>query len=167
MLRRYAILLVGFLILLSACHGSKRLQAGQVAPDFRAPDLTGRTIYLNAELTRPVVLTFFATWCVPCRDEVPLLIEQYKRHQAKVTFLCVVVDPENIDKVRAFADGLNVPYPMLLDDGQRIMEAYRVNSLPHTFLIDQNGKIRSIFSAINEKNIETFAAELARLMDDS
>jgi len=122
-------------------------------------------VYLNAEIKRPVVLTFFATWCVPCRDEVPLLIDLHRRFGERVGFLCVAVDPENVDKIRSFVNDVNVPYPMLLDQDRKIMSAYGVDALPATFVIGVDGRIRSVFSRIGEQEARLLADELTRLLE--
>jgi len=146
-----------------ACSGpSSPLQPGDRAPDFRADDLTGRTIYLNAELSRPVLLTFYATWCVPCRDEVPLLIDLHERLGEKVRVLCVVADPENKDKVRSFASSLSIPYPLLMDKEQRIMAAYKVKKLPASFLIGTDGRIHSVFNALGTDELPALEEAIGR-----
>ena len=150
--RSSLILAVTVLLALVACcaKGGAPLQAGAVAPDFRLSDLTGRTVFLNAELRRPIVLTFFATWCAPCREEIPVLIAFQRRLGDRAQILCVVADPENIDQVRSTAAGLSIPYPMLLDEGQRTMRAYGVRALPATFLIGRDGRIVSRFGVLGE-----------------
>ena len=136
---------------------------GKLAPDFRANDLTGRTIYLNAELKRPVVLSFFATWCAPCRDEIPYLIDLHRRFEGRATILCIVVDPENTDKVRSIASSLSITYPILMDEGQKIMESYGAGTLPSTFLIGPDGRIRSHFKGFGEAEAKALAASIERL----
>ncbi|HPQ68239.1 MAG TPA: TlpA disulfide reductase family protein [bacterium] len=155
-----------FCLWLAACQRpSAPLSAGRVAPDFRANDLTGRTVYLNAELKKPVVLTFFATWCAPCRDEMPLLSEVQQRFAGRVTVLCVVVDPENADRVRSMAAGMATPYPFLLDEGQGIMQAYGVQALPATFVIGVDGRIHSSFLVFGEVEKTALTELLTRLTE--
>jgi len=152
--------------LLAACQRpSAPLSAGREAPDFRADDLTGRTVYLNAELKRPVVLTFFATWCAPCRDEMPLLSEVQQRFSDRITVLCVVVDPENAERVRSMTSGLAIPYPFLLDEGQGIMQAYGVQALPATFVIGVDGRVLSSFQVFGEDEQAALTELLTRLTE--
>ena len=161
-----AMLLVCFALV--ACQRQQEpLSAGRIAPDFRAVDLTGRTFYLNAELKLPVVLTFFATWCAPCRDEMPLLSEVQRRFAGRATILCVVVDPENADRVRSMVSGLNMPYPFLLDEGLHTMQAYGVRALPATFVIGVDGRIRSTFQVFGEDEKRALIDLLTRLTGES
>ncbi len=162
--RRASLLALALLLATACSRPSAPLEAGGVAPDFRAVDLTGKTIYLNAELTRPTVLTFFATWCAPCRDEIPLLIDLHRRYAGRAGVLCVVIDPENKGKVRSLATGLQIPYPVLMDEGGDIGRAYRVSALPVTFLLGTDGRIRSRFGAFGETEATALARELDRLL---
>ena len=157
-------LLVAVLIVAAACSRSESSpQVGSVAPDFRAEDLTGRTIFLNAELERPVVLTFFATWCAPCREEVSRFIELHDRLAGGARILCVVVDPENKDEVRSLASGLEIPYPMLMDEGQRIKSSYGVWGLPTTFVVGTDGRIHSRFTYVGEAEARALAETVERI----
>ncbi|MDP8223810.1 MAG: TlpA disulfide reductase family protein [Candidatus Lernaella stagnicola] len=165
-LRRISLALL--LLTVAGCtRGGGPLEAGRTAPDFRAEDLTGRTHYLNAELAQPLVLTFFATWCLPCREEIPLLIDLHKKLSGRAQILCVAVDPENKGKLRVLVDGLDIPYPMLLDDGQKIMAAYGVAELPVTFVIDREGLIRSQYGPIGQIEASLLAAQLTKLAGES
>lgn len=166
-IQRASTMLLICLAIVTCRQPQEPLSAGRIAPDFRAADLTGRTVYLNAELKQPVVLTFFATWCAPCRDEMPLLGEVQKRFTGRAAVLCVVVDPENADRVRSMAAGLNTRYPFLLDEGQAIMRAYGVQALPATFVIGVDGRIRSSFSTFGENEKKALIDLLARLTRES
>ena len=157
-------LIAVLLLLAAACSGPASFPgAGSRAPDFRADDLTGRTVYLSAELGRPVLLTFFATWCKPCLEEIPRLVALAGSLGDRVTFLCVVVDPENEGKVRSIASSLKIPYPMLMDEGGRIKSAYAVRGLPATFLIGRDGRIRSRLGYLGDDEIRALTEAIDRL----
>lgn len=150
-------------VMLVGCPPGELLKAGDKAPDFRADDLVGRTHYLNAELKRPVVLTFFATWCAPCKLEMPLLIDLQRQLNGRAQVLCVVIDPENRDRVQTFAAGLSIPFPLLLDQGQKIKQAYGVTELPVTFLIGTDGIIRSRYGPLGPAEIDDLRKQVTRL----
>jgi len=139
------------------------LEAGITAPDFRAEDLTGMRYYLNALRGKPVLLTFFATWCEPCKAEIPLLTELARSHGDRVQIVCIVTDTENKEKARAIADALAVPYPMLMDDGEKIKQRYGVSVLPASFLIDSSGLVRSVYGALEEEDMKELRTAIEKL----
>ena len=156
-------ILFAVIFLLAVSCGKAPNQAGDVAPDFRLDDLNGQTRFLNAELARPVILTFFATWCAPCREEIPHIIGIHERFRGRATVLCVDVDPENIDKIRSIARSFSIPYSILLDEGKKVMSAYGVKELPVTFVIDVKGRIVSTYSTIGEREVKTLCETIERL----
>ena len=163
--RSFAILAVVLVAVLFGCSSSNK-NAGNTAPDFRADDLTGRTVYLNAELRNgPVVLTFFATWCEPCREEAPLLAKLADKYKGRAQVLCLAVDPENKDKIATFAKSLSLPYPVLMDEGRKIMERYGVSQLPATFLLGKDGRIYSRFDRFGETEQKALQDALDRLLE--
>jgi peroxiredoxin len=110
------------------------------APGFTLPDLNGDQISLSDFSGRPVVVNFWATWCPPCRSEVPHLIEAYERDGGEVVFLAISVD-EPASTVRRFARENDMPFIILLDDGGKVASDYRINSIPVTFFISRDGEI--------------------------
>ncbi|MDP8254179.1 MAG: TlpA disulfide reductase family protein [Candidatus Alcyoniella australis] len=164
MIRLCTALVLCALLLCGCGEAGGPVQAGGVAPDFRAQDVLGRTHYLNDELDRPLVLTFFATWCAPCRREIPLMIELEKRHAGRVNVLCVVVDAQAIDSVRSLVAELKIPYPMLLDESGRIKRIYGVQSLPTTLVIRPDRKIAARFVGFDDQDAAALDELLLRLV---
>ena len=125
---------------------SPGVRVGSLAHEFSLKDLDGRRTYRLAELKgRSVVhVVFWATWCVPCIQEIPALREVYHRHRdAGLEILAIVVDiNQTRDGVRSFARKHDVSYPILWDEGGRAMDLYGVSSIPRNFLIDRDGVIR-------------------------
>jgi len=122
------------------------IRAGSLAHEFSLKDLEGRRQYRLAELRGrgAVHVVFWATWCIPCIEEIPALREAYrKHHDAGLEILAIVVD---INQTRAgvgsFARKHDMSYPILWDEGGRTMDLYGVSSIPRNFLIDRNGVIR-------------------------
>jgi peroxiredoxin len=114
--------------------------ANRPAPDFTLTDLNGNRVSLSQFLGQPVVINFWATWCPPCRVEIPHLIEAYEREQGQVVFLAISLDePESV--VRSFVEEQGMPFIILLDDGGKVASTYRVNSIPVTFFISRDGEI--------------------------
>jgi peroxiredoxin len=114
--------------------------ANRPAPDFTLTDLNGNRVSLSQFLGQPVVINFWATWCPPCRVEIPHFVEAYEREQGQVVFLAISVDePESV--VRDFVEEQGMPFIILLDDGGKVAATYRVNAIPVTFFIGRDGEI--------------------------
>ncbi len=116
----------------------------KAAPDFSAYTLDGRTVSLaDFRGQKKVVVSFWATWCGPCRLEMPTLVKFYAdNHSASSDFeiLAVSID-EDPKSVTDFAAAQKLNFPVLLDPTQKVANAYGVDGIPTTFVIDQSGKI--------------------------
>jgi len=114
------------------------------APEFSASALDGRTVSLaDFRGQKKVVVVFWASWCGPCRLEMPSLVNFYKTyHKDSSDFevLAVSID-EDPKEVTRFASAQKLNFPVLLDPQQRVADSYEVEGIPTMFVIDKNGKI--------------------------
>lgn len=116
---------------------------GHPAPDFSLTTLSGEPFTLSALRGRPVVLNFWATWCPPCRAELPELQGASERLAGQVAIIGVNQAEAPAD-VGAFVVGLGLTFPVPLDVNAKASRLYAVRSLPTTFFIDRQGIIRHI-----------------------
>jgi cytochrome c biogenesis protein CcmG/thiol:disulfide interchange protein DsbE len=115
---------------------------GGIAPDFEAVGTDGDEFRLRQTRGTVVLLNFWATWCEPCRAEMPLL-EARSRALGPAGLLVVGVNfDEPVDLVRAFQDELGLTFPIVLDPGGRVQAMYKVLGYPTTFFIDRSGVIQ-------------------------
>ena len=114
---------------------------GHPAPDFTLTTVTGETFTLSALRGTPVVLNFWATWCPPCRSELPELQAASDRLAEQVQIVGVD-QAESANQVQAFAASLGLSFTMPLDNDTAVSRLYGVRSLPTTFFIDRDGVIR-------------------------
>ncbi|GGR41099.1 TlpA family protein disulfide reductase [Deinococcus ruber] len=116
---------------------------GKPAPAFTLQTLDGGTVSLATLSGRPVVLNFWASWCVPCRQEAPLLRDLSERQTASgVAVIGVVFSDKNLAAVKAFVQEFSLAYPSLLDPTLSTAIAYGVSGVPETFFIDKGGTVR-------------------------
>jgi thiol-disulfide isomerase/thioredoxin len=111
-----------------------------LAPAFTLTDLNGNQVSLSHFSGRPVVVNFWATWCGPCRIELPHLIEAYERERDDVVFLAISIN-ERKDTVRQFVEENEMPFIILLDGSGEVASDYRVKGIPTTFFISRDGEI--------------------------
>lgn len=132
---------------------------GQRAPGFALkPVGGGEPITLEGLRGKPVVLNFWATWCVPCFDEHPVL-NQGARALADVAFLGVIYEDEEA-KVRRFLEKQGSAYPSLIDDGGKAAIAYGVYGVPETYFISPEGTIVSKYvGPLTPKLLQSFVAQ--------
>lgn len=123
-------------------NGAAQPDAGHPAPDFviHLPD--GSSTSLAAYRGRPVVINFWATWCPPCRLEMPELVRAYERYQDQGLVVLAINDAEAHDQVAAFVQEFGLPLPVIIDPQGEVMRAYKTNALPSTFFIDRRGVVR-------------------------
>jgi cytochrome c biogenesis protein CcmG, thiol:disulfide interchange protein DsbE len=131
--------------MLSACYGGSRPPGiGSNAPDFTVQD-SDRKITLSEFHGQVVVLNFWATWCAPCVEEVPSLVEMQRRLKAKgVTVLAVSVDV-NGNAYKQFVKDHNVNLLTVRDASQKSSDLYGTFKFPETYIIDRNGVMRRKF----------------------
>ena len=115
---------------------------GRPASDFSLPLMSGGTLSLHSLRGRPVLLNFWASWCAPCREEMPLLVRLHNRYGPRgVEF--VGVDTEDLEAdARAFLARYHVDYTLVRGGDERLMDAYAVPGLPTTVFIGANGIIQ-------------------------
>ncbi len=117
---------------------------GAPAPDFALRGLDGRTYRLSELRGRAVVINFWATWCGPCRAEMPAIEEVYRRYgDGRLMVLAVNVE-EDEERVAPFVQRLGLSFPILLDRDGAVSRRYRVTGLPTTYLIRPDGTVDGV-----------------------
>jgi peroxiredoxin len=122
-------------------YDASKAKVGALAPDFAARDLHGNVVRLSQFRGRAVVLTFFASWCHPCEEELPVLEEFQRDAGPRVAVLAVNYNDLAPDS-RAFVKRLGVTFPVLLENEENtIAKHYGVHEIPITFFIDARGVV--------------------------
>jgi cytochrome c biogenesis protein CcmG, thiol:disulfide interchange protein DsbE len=112
-----------------------------LAPDFKAKDLNGKEITLEAYKGKVVLLNFWATWCGPCRAEIPSLIELQAKYKDQMQILGMDVDDEDDTQVRAVVQGESINYPVVMTTPQVRIAYGGIGALPTVFIINTEGRV--------------------------
>jgi len=126
------------------------------APAFALPDLQGKEVSLASLRGRVVAVNFWATWCAPCRQEIPDLARVYAANRDRCfEMLGVAEESGSREAVATAARELGINYPVLLDDQGRAGDAFRIPGYPRTYVIDHAGQIRASFDgAVSRRELE-------------
>ena len=146
------ITLIG-LLLLSACNGGRPPRIGETAPDFTLTD-GQRTVTLSQMRGKPVLLNFWASWCAPCVEEMPSLVQLQKQMGDKATVLAISLDSDD-SAYKQFVRDHNVDLLTVRDPKQISNTLYGTFKFPETYVIDKDGKIvRKFIGAVDWTNPE-------------
>ena len=143
--RSAAVLVCLALLAVGAAAGadSPAPELGRRAPDFTLPDLSGTRVRLSDYAGRQAVLVnFWATWCAPCREEMPTLEKLAHERRGTLEVLGVNLDTGGVARVRVFVRELGLTFPILLDPALAVGRLYRVRALPVSYIVDRGGMIR-------------------------
>lgn len=118
---------------------------GDQAPDFTLPLLDGGQASLVDQRGKVVLLNVWATWCAPCRTEMPYMERMYQSLQGQpFEILAVSIDDRGAEDVGPFVRELGLTFPILLDPDKQIESLYRTSRVPESFIIDKNGVVRRL-----------------------
>jgi len=149
------------LSMMSACAKTSAIEVGSKAPDFSLTDLDGRPVSLSDFNGKVVILDFFATWCPPCREEIPDFINLEKAY-APQGFAMVGVSLVTRDEAKEFAAKVGINYPVLIDDGKASSAYGPIRSIPTTFVIGKDSMIKKIYIGYRPK--EVFEGDVKELL---
>jgi len=140
-IRLLSILAVGLSLSFTAC--SKPPPNKVAAPAWKLQDLAGKTVSSEDFKGKVVVVDFWATWCPPCREEIPGYIELQKQYGPEgLVIVGISLDQQGPDVVKPFAAKYGINYPLVMGDEKVVADFGGVEGIPTTFLIDRNGVIR-------------------------
>jgi peroxiredoxin len=128
--------------------GVARPRTSKPAPDFVLKDIHGKSINLTQFKGKPILLNFWATWCGPCREELPSMQRMHEASNKNGGFhiVAISIDRFNMEKVKQYAKDLDLTFPILVDPDRETRKAYFIRGLPTSYLIDAAGKLQGFIS---------------------
>ncbi len=154
------------LMLLLVC--GMNAYAGQTlsgkATDFTLKSRSGKNIKLSELRGQVVMINFWASWCGPCRQEMPLLEGLYKKYQALgFTLLGVNVEQE-LSKANAYLRDISVSFPILYDTKNTVSKAYNISAMPSTVLVDRDGNLRFLHQGYKPGYEKEYESQIKKLI---
>jgi cytochrome c biogenesis protein CcmG, thiol:disulfide interchange protein DsbE len=139
-------------------------QVGFLAPGFTLKTLDGQSVSLSDLRGRPVLINYWTSWCIPCKDELPALQRIYQDYQDKGLVILSInaIEQDTFEDAQQSVQNNGMTYPVLLDQGEVVWKDYQVMFFPTSFLIDSNGIIRDI--VLGSTTEENFRAKIDQLI---
>jgi thiol-disulfide isomerase/thioredoxin len=136
---------------------------GGALPPFELKDLEGRAHKLDAYRGKVVVLNFWATWCEPCKDEMPSLNRLRKSLEGQPVAMFAVNYGENEGRISAFLGKVPIDFPVLVDPGSNVAKSWKVRLMPSTFILGPDGRVRYGFAGERDWADEAIRAQILAL----
>jgi peroxiredoxin len=134
------------------------------APDFTLKSLDGTNMKLSEMAGNVVLINFWASWCGPCREEMPLLNALHNKYQPLgFTVLGINVE-EQVDSARGFLRDFPVDFPVLLDNRNQVSQLYEVVAMPTTVVVDRDGKLRYLHRGYKSGDEEKYRQMVKKLV---
>ncbi len=137
--------------------------SAEPAPAWKLTDLNGKTVQLSDFKGKVVILDFWATWCGPCRAEIPDFVALQDQYRDKgLVVVGISLDQDGAKVVAPFAKHYKINYPIVLGDDNVASQYGNIQAIPTTFIIDSNGNIVGSHEGVTEKSV--FEAEIKKLL---
>lgn len=149
--RLCGLILVGLIaLLLTSCGTESDIRIGQIMPAFKLSSLDGSSVSSASFRGQPLIINFWATWCGPCRYEIPTLRKIAR--QTSVTVIGITIDSDDVAAIRAFAESHAIDYPVLLGD-RELAQRFGVRAIPYTLVVDSSHNIVSMHTGVVSERV--------------
>jgi cytochrome c biogenesis protein CcmG, thiol:disulfide interchange protein DsbE len=130
------------LLLPAACSGPPQARLGSPAPDFTLQNIDGTSVRLSDFKGKPILINFWATWCVPCREEMPLLQATYEQYREQGLVILAIDLEEDASLVRRWVEQGGYTFTFLLDSDGELLKRYNVTAAPTSYFLMLRSAIR-------------------------
>lgn len=163
MIRALRAFAASVLVLVAICGAAS---AGDRAPDFSVVDVAGERVSLSSFTGKPVIVNFWATWCPPCRAELPYFDKLAAEHEGAVQFMMVDLTDgrrETIEVAKAFVEREGYSFPIFFDTEYEGASAYGVRAIPTTVVVDARGEIADVhIGAMDESTLRGYVDRVTK-----
>jgi cytochrome c biogenesis protein CcmG, thiol:disulfide interchange protein DsbE len=173
LLMGFGLVAIGIMLFLilrdaSASASSQDFSAVPAKVDYPAPELTltdldGAPVSLANYRGKVVLVNLWATWCPPCREEMPTLQAFYEKYQSQGFVLIAIDQGESIEQVAPFVKEYGLTFPVWMDAGHQASRVFNTMNLPSSYVIDRSGRVRLTWiGGISKRNLEKFVPDVIR-----
>jgi peroxiredoxin len=162
--RRLFLVTLAALMLASAAPLARALEVGTTPPEINLTALDGKKVSLAALRGKVVIVDFWASWCAPCKEEMPVLQSLYKRFGSKGLVVIGVSVDNDREKAKTFIDGLKVSFPIVHDADKSVAGRFKPPRMPTSYVIDKAGKIRFVHAGFRKEDAKKLEEEITKLL---
>jgi peroxiredoxin len=158
--------LFGVLLSISASIAMAAATVGTAAPDFTLRTLSGPNMRLQEQRGQVVLVNFWATWCGPCRKEMPHLNRIADKYRSSGLVMLGVNVDDDVRNAADVATKLGVKFPVLLDTDKKVSRLYDLNSMPSTLVIDRSGRVRFLHRGYQDGYEDQYDKQIRDLLKE-
>ena len=160
-----AVAIIGITITVPKANAMGNKADEYLAPDVAGVDIqTGKKVNIRNLKGKVVLINFWATWCPPCRKEIPDIIKFREKYKAKFEVIGVSVDRDGIDGVRHFVKNIGITYPVIMGTPDLVRSYGGIHAIPTSFLVDKDGDL--VKKIVGFRNYEQFKEMILPFMED-
>lgn len=152
------------ILMLTALACFAATATAEKAPDFTLKNDQGENVRLAEQRGKVVMINFWASWCTPCRKEMPLLDELHERYKSAGFTLFGINVEQNTEAAKAFLEDVGVTFPILYDPKSEVSRAYQVKAMPTTVMVDRDGEVRYVNRGYKEGDEEKYRQQIRELI---
>jgi peroxiredoxin len=158
--------LIALAMLAAASAAKAKAAPNAPAPDFTLRQIDGPNLRLGEQRGRVVMVNFWATWCGPCRVELPHLDKLHAKYRNSGFMLLGVNIDDDPNTAKALAAKMGLKFPVLFDSEKKVVAAYDLNAMPATVLIDRDGKVRHLHRGYKDGVEQLYEQQVRALLKE-
>jgi thiol-disulfide isomerase/thioredoxin len=159
-----AALLGALLLVIFFVPRALAIGAGSLAPEIGLKDLSGRGVSITSLKGKVVLVDFWASWCAPCREELPVLESLYKKYRGRGFEIVGVNLDQSPDNVQRFLSGTPLSFRVVHDRGRAVADRYAPSKMPSSFLIDRKGIVRHVHAGFRASDRGALEKQISALL---
>ncbi|MFT3922566.1 MAG: TlpA disulfide reductase family protein [Myxococcales bacterium] len=164
-LRRFVLPMLSMLMIAAFALSAHALGPGSKAPPIALKDLSGKSFAWGSLSGKVVLVDFWASWCAPCKQELPVLQGLYKKYKARGFEVVGINQDEERANAEKFLRRSPLSFPVLHDAGRSVASAYAPQKMPSSYLIDRRGLVRHVHAGFKASDAEALEREISALLD--